>query len=175
MAGMQSAVFSPYGRHIVGADGEKGVCIWDTKSGELLVTVKGHKWMVEAAQFSHDGSHVVSCSADSIRFWDFRSLETSWKGNSTNNASKGAIDSPNPDINIVSKPWTINNDGWVVDQQQQRLVWIPCDLQVWLQPFPNDFVISHRNSREVKFNRVKIGEKWTDCYRASCHVNTQFY
>ncbi|CAE6523692.1 unnamed protein product [Rhizoctonia solani] len=152
LAGMQSAAFSPDARHI---------------SGELILTLEGHKWMVDTAQFSPDGSHVVSCSGDGIRFWDLTSFETYWKGNSTTDASEGALETPMIDTNTAPKSWTMNKNGWVVDQRQQRLLWVPCDLQTWFQPFPNDFVISRQNSLEVKFDQVNIGEKWTNCFRAS--------
>ncbi|KAI0076774.1 WD40 repeat-like protein [Panus rudis PR-1116 ss-1] len=44
---------------------------WNTRTGELLTSLKGHENLIWKAEFSHDGSRVVTGSDDnSTRVWD---------------------------------------------------------------------------------------------------------
>ena len=65
------AVFSPDGRLLAVADGERTVRLWDVKSGEHLRTLHGHTGMVRDVAFFPDGARLVTGSTDAtVRIWD---------------------------------------------------------------------------------------------------------
>jgi WD40 repeat protein len=67
---VRSAVFSPDGKKIVTASGDKTARIWNAQ-GKLLNTLTGHKGDVVSASFSPDGSRIVTASGDkTARIWD---------------------------------------------------------------------------------------------------------
>lgn len=69
------AQFSPDGATFVSAGmRDNTVQLWDSVSCVLLMTLKGHDSTVLSAQFSPNGAHVVSASADgTVRVWDVSS------------------------------------------------------------------------------------------------------
>ena len=61
------ATFSPDGKQIVSAfmySENNPVCIWDTETGEEILSLVGHTAYVSSAAFSPDGKRIVSASAD---------------------------------------------------------------------------------------------------------------
>ena len=59
------------GSRIASAGGDQTAKIWDTETGENLLTLTGHVGFVEAVKFSPDGSHVATASRDrTIKFWN---------------------------------------------------------------------------------------------------------
>src|SRR5262249_3223476 len=45
--------------------------VWDARTGQELLTLKGHDQDVLSAQHSPDGRQIVTCSLDyTVRFWD---------------------------------------------------------------------------------------------------------
>jgi WD40 repeat protein len=60
---------------MVTADGDTKARIWDVASGRLLATLEGHTGEVVDAEFSPDGSRVVTASWDgTAKIWDVQSL-----------------------------------------------------------------------------------------------------
>ncbi|MFC2107088.1 caspase family protein [Bacteroidota bacterium] len=62
--GFVSAQFSPDGKLIVTATGEKTALIWNANTGELLHKLQGHTNELSSGLFSPDGKWVITCSAD---------------------------------------------------------------------------------------------------------------
>ena len=69
-----SAQFSPDGKTVVTASGDKTARLWDAASGQELQVLRGHEDSVNSAQFSPDGKTVVTASEDkTARLWDVAS------------------------------------------------------------------------------------------------------
>ncbi|MBL9168365.1 MAG: protein kinase [Verrucomicrobiales bacterium] len=67
----RSATFSPDGRWILAASGEKMARLWNSADGDPLSVLAGHTRVIYAANFSADGKRVVTASQDrSARVWD---------------------------------------------------------------------------------------------------------
>jgi hypothetical protein len=67
------AEFSPNGQHVVTASYDQTARIWDARTGQVLVELKGHKAMINRARFDRDGGRVVTASSDrTARIWDAR-------------------------------------------------------------------------------------------------------
>jgi WD40 repeat protein len=75
---LQSAVFSPDGKHLITVGSEGLVLVWDVESGELLQPLVGHDpaQLVNRAAFSPDGDILATGSDDTtIILWDPESGE----------------------------------------------------------------------------------------------------
>ncbi|HYO52448.1 hypothetical protein [Archangium sp.] len=65
-----SAAFSPDGSRVLTASLDSTARLWDSRSGQLLATLKGHEDRVRSAGFSPDGSRVVTASdGKTARLW----------------------------------------------------------------------------------------------------------
>ncbi|KAG9083192.1 hypothetical protein FS749_006233, partial [Ceratobasidium sp. UAMH 11750] len=54
--------------------------------------------------------------------------------------------------------------GWVVNANQNRLMWVPYDVRdTLLRPW-NNAVISHSGSVRLDFSNAKLGEEWGQCF-----------
>jgi WD40 repeat protein len=85
-----SVGFSPNGLFVASGSGDRTVCVWDARTGNLILgPLKGHTHSVKCVQFSPDGSHLVSCSIDgTIRFWDASSCEANFRSDVEPRAGK---------------------------------------------------------------------------------------
>ncbi len=67
---LESADLSPDGTRIVAAAGKEGV-VWDTATGELLMTLRGHAEGVVSAVYSPNSRYIATTSHDlTARIWD---------------------------------------------------------------------------------------------------------
>ncbi|CAE6411321.1 unnamed protein product [Rhizoctonia solani] len=118
--------------------------IWDAQTGDSVFgPLKGHIKRVTAIAYSPDGTYIASASEDvSIRVWDV----------STQLESAPLIE------------WVLNNDGWVVDEQSQRLIWVPVDLRNSLLLPRNTALVSRDGYVRLKLNGALIGEARAGCW-----------
>ncbi|MBK8030070.1 MAG: hypothetical protein IPK17_11300 [Chloroflexi bacterium] len=76
---LHSVAYAPDGLCVISSSGSIGginnaVQVWNAKSGELLVTLKGHYRVVNSAAYSPDGSSIVTASRDrTVRVFDAES------------------------------------------------------------------------------------------------------
>ncbi|QRW22601.1 peptidase C14 [Rhizoctonia solani] len=161
-----SVGFSPNGLYIVSGSWDKTVCVWDAQTGKMLLgPLRRHTNVVECVQFSPDSSHVVSCSDDrTIRFWDVSSCAMK---SQTQEEAGGESQTAHPgqDLTKALDSWTLHDEGWAVDSENRRLVWVPSDLRVPLPIPPNDLTISDQGGLRLDFDGAMEGETWTGCFR----------
>jgi dipeptidyl aminopeptidase/acylaminoacyl peptidase len=75
-AGVNSAQFSPDGKRVVTASGDRAARLWDAATGKPIGKPMEHESNVFSAQFSPDGKWVVTASADkTARLWSAMSGE----------------------------------------------------------------------------------------------------
>jgi len=64
-------VFTPQGDRVASASEDRTVRVWDTRTGQGVVTLPGHAGAVTAVAFSPDGQRIASaCEDGSVRVWD---------------------------------------------------------------------------------------------------------
>ncbi|KAF8674683.1 WD40 repeat-like protein [Rhizoctonia solani] len=166
-SGVTSVGFSPNGLCIVSAGSyDNTVCVWDAQTGKMLLgPLRRHADWVRCVQFSPDSSHIVSCSSDgTIRFWDVSSCATK---SQTQEEAGGESQTAHPgqDLTKALDSWTLDDEGWAVDSENRRLVWVPSDLRVPLPIPPNDLTISDQGGMRLDFDGAMKGETWTGCFR----------
>ncbi|MBP5975382.1 hypothetical protein HW132_22265 [Brasilonema sp. CT11] len=62
--------FSPNGKILATASGDKTVKLWDTATGQVIKTLSGHTDSVNGASFSPDGKMLATASGDNtVRLW----------------------------------------------------------------------------------------------------------
>ncbi|MGH3659439.1 MAG: WD40 repeat domain-containing protein, partial [Micromonosporaceae bacterium] len=62
--------FSGDGTRLATAGGDGTVRVWDPRTGEQLLVLRGHKGSVISVAFSPDGSRLASAGADgTVRIW----------------------------------------------------------------------------------------------------------
>ncbi|KAF8752949.1 WD40 repeat-like protein [Rhizoctonia solani] len=162
-----SVGFSPNGLYIVSGSWDNTVCVWDAQTGKILLgPLRRHTNMVLCVQFSPDSSHVVSCSLDgTIRFWDVSSCATKSQTQEEMAGGESQTAHPGQDHSKALDSWTLDDEGWAVDSENRRLVWVPSDLRVPLPIPPNDLTISDQGDMRLDFDGAMMGETWTDCFR----------
>jgi eukaryotic-like serine/threonine-protein kinase len=68
---IRQVAYSPDGKRLASASGDKTVRVWEADGGKELLTLKGHTDTVHSVAFSPDGRRLASAGWDqSVRVWD---------------------------------------------------------------------------------------------------------
>ena len=73
---MYSVAISSDGQRIASGSMDKTLKVWDTATGQALLTLKGHSDSVTSVALSGDGRHLVSGSRDgTMKVWDLQQCQ----------------------------------------------------------------------------------------------------
>lgn len=124
--------------------------LWDVESGKaILGPVKGHVSSVRSIRFSPDGRHIASGSEDgTIRIWD---IENAVAPSAT--AEVG-----------THRNWTLSEEGWVLGQDGELLLWIPPDMRASLWYPRNTAFMSSRFVMKLHFTERGMGRNWQEYF-----------
>ncbi|CAE6482563.1 unnamed protein product, partial [Rhizoctonia solani] len=114
-----SVKFSPNGQQVVSGSQDCTVRVWNVSTGDAIAgSFTAHTSRVNAVAFSTDGTQVVSGSDDgTIRVWNVQSQPDAHIERIPADSRAGDSD--------VTEIWKLNPDGWVVDKDENSLIWIP--------------------------------------------------
>ncbi|CAE7094394.1 unnamed protein product [Rhizoctonia solani] len=140
-----SAQFSRDGTRIVSGSWDRNVHVWDAQTGaSIFGPLKGHTKFVKCVAYSPDGAYVASASSEkTVRIWDARVRS---------------------DEHSTKVDWMLNDDGWVVDAESRRLIWVPPDLRKSLMWPRNIALLSQKGWVRLKFDGALMGENWAKCW-----------
>src|SRR5262249_50581560 len=116
--GAKSLAFSPDGKRLATAGTDQAVKLWDTATGQEVLSLHGHtEWVFDVA-FTPDGERLASASWDrSVRVWDGRPWRPGEKrGEETLTLADGHQDSVNAVVFHPREPRlaTASTDGTVM-------------------------------------------------------------
>ncbi|PAV14717.1 nucleotide-binding-oligomerization-domain like receptor [Pyrrhoderma noxium] len=144
-----SVAYSSDGSRIVSGSNDKKILIWNAESGEIIgEPITGHKRGVKSVCFSQDGKRILSGSSDNTaRVWDAltgKSLFPPFSGHTNSiesvcffpDGTRFATGPWDGTIGIWTLDeipneinWELRDDGWVVGENGELMMWIPRDLR----------------------------------------------
>lgn len=63
--------FSPDGKKVITGSDDGIAKVWDSESGQLILSLEGHTGPIFSAEFSRDGRHILTASRDNtVKTWD---------------------------------------------------------------------------------------------------------
>ncbi|KAG8722422.1 hypothetical protein FRC08_002403 [Ceratobasidium sp. 394] len=186
---VRSVAYSRNGAYIVSGSLDKTIRIWDAHTGQPIGRpFEGHTGPAYSVAYSPNGTHIVSGSWDrTIRIWDTRrgkvpgppasassvhsvmspgfkdplSQPTQYAAHTSGTTASQTMET---EVHVPSGDWTLDQQGWVVNAEQHRLVWVPYDLHAVLLRPRNTAVLSRSGSVKLDLSNAKLGEQWGQCF-----------
>ncbi|EJD08012.1 WD40 repeat-like protein [Fomitiporia mediterranea MF3/22] len=165
----RSTEYSYDGKYVVGGSYSRTLKVWDIATGSVIWgPVEGHTDYVRSAAFSPNGKHIASGSWDgTICIWDIGT--TAFQRD--NDPSEGLTNIPRtirgetsttlPD-EYTTPNWTMSNDGWIIGERGELLIWIPPDQRTSVLRPHNIAIPGAPFTTRLDFANAPIGTKWTE-------------
>ncbi|KAL5536207.1 hypothetical protein ACEPAF_28 [Sanghuangporus sanghuang] len=136
-----SVDFFPDGKWVASGSGDKTVVVLDVENDEVICgPFTGHTHPITSIAVFPDSSRIITGSEDgTIRIW---------------NVVRNTHSSPT---------WTLSNDGWIHDPEEQPLIWIPPDLRQTLWRPQNASVVSCPFTTKLDFTKFPKHDEWMKC------------
>ncbi|HEX8702735.1 MAG TPA: TIR domain-containing protein [Myxococcaceae bacterium] len=125
---VRACAWSPDGQHLLSGSYDHSLKVWDTSSGECLLTLSGHSSSVNACAWGPDGQRLLSGSSDnSLKVWDASSGQCSWSGHTFPEGQTASVDGAHDRIlHASSEGWRWL--GWLwIDPATGRLRLLPAE------------------------------------------------
>ncbi|KAG8693594.1 hypothetical protein FRC09_010409 [Ceratobasidium sp. 395] len=157
---VNSVAYSPGGAHIMSSSSDKTIRIWDARTGQSIgQPLQDHTGSVFSAAYSPDGAHIMSGSYDNtVRIWDA----------GVKPPASFRLHTPESfpsSVTILAKDWRLDEDGWVVDSNGHRLVWIPSGIRAQLACPPTQLIIFLTGpGANLDLSDARLGEDWVRCF-----------
>ncbi|KAG8794307.1 hypothetical protein FRC12_024968 [Ceratobasidium sp. 428] len=178
-----SVAYSPDGAYIVSGSVDNTIRIWDAHTRQPVVQpLQGHTGWVNSVAYSPDGAYIVSGSEDeTVRIWDTHLvIPKDVIRRSHNDNPQGAhYLRIAPEVRLPERhvlcnlgcqivcphmAWTLNEDGWIV-YNNDNLIWVPPDLWKVLLRSQNVAIIYKRGFLQLDLDRNKLGDHWCENFR----------
>jgi len=156
-----SVRFSRDGKYIVSGSSDRTIRVWDAQTGQItLGPLKGHTDRVQSVGFSPDGRYIVSGSRDhTIRVWNTNKTEA-WNEHRLLTMNEGNLD-PNQSI-LENSDWVVE-DGWILGQDGELLLWVPPWARGGLAP-PMVKVVASARMFKLNLRNFRHGSSWQECW-----------
>ncbi|KAG9093920.1 hypothetical protein FS749_013496 [Ceratobasidium sp. UAMH 11750] len=161
---INSVAYSPDGAYIASGSDDGTVLIWDAHTGQTMGRPFGSPGSgVSSVAFSPDCAYLVSGSWDNaIRVWCMHA------GQEGSKHDQLQVTKPCT-YSVCAYPsewdsWELDQDGWVVTDQAEPLIWVPHNMCPSLLRPHNITTMSRRGSFQLDFSGAKLGRKWEQCY-----------
>ncbi|CAE6440407.1 unnamed protein product [Rhizoctonia solani] len=159
---LTSYAFSDDFNYLVTGSRDCTIRLWDLSKGMLAADpFCGHTAEVSAVDLAYDCSRIVSCSNqdETIRVWN--------------------VDDPVIKIRIPTVPfpdsmpaphelhilrnWKVQEDGWIVDDKSNPLIWIPSSIaSSGVRPSPHtELIITNDYIWQIPQQELAVGTQWT--------------
>ncbi|KAG8751517.1 hypothetical protein FRC12_012416 [Ceratobasidium sp. 428] len=167
-----SVSYSPDGAYIASGSSDGTIRIWDAPTRQAAVLplscVNGR---VHSVAFSPDGTRVVSGHHDgSIRVWHLYTRQVISDWTQLNRVSSSQTMESCPCSVCTSSidwdPWKYREDGWIVNERDELLIWVPHSLGSSVVHPHNSIVISRHGTLKLDFGGARLGTEWQRCYTA---------
>ncbi|QRW00940.1 hypothetical protein RhiJN_28958 [Ceratobasidium sp. AG-Ba] len=172
-----SVGYSPDGAYIVSSSYDETVRIWDARTRQPIQGgIEEYANSVGLLASSPDGAFLATYSSNNIIIARSQSgiVPTTQTPSHQGSSACGTPISPLEDISHICnsncnarglhRVWSLNNDGWVVLDYGERLVWVPTELRAQLL-LPNQVIlISTLGVLQLEFHSSgvdKVGDNWT--------------
>ncbi|KAJ9121335.1 hypothetical protein QFC24_004671 [Naganishia onofrii] len=151
-AGITSVALSPDSKLVAAGSLDTIVRVWDTRTGQQLERLRGHKDSVYSVAFSPDGNSLVSGSLDkSLRVWDLRqtnmAVDRTTQQNQLAQTGLGVLQQTLVGHKDYVLSVGITPDGqWIVSGSKDR------SIQFWQADGQAQFLLQgHKNSGTLVF------------------------
>ncbi|KAJ6602661.1 WD40 repeat-like protein, partial [Mycena vulgaris] len=174
--------FSKDGSTAISGSDDHTVCIWDVSTGERLVRLHGTRGWASPISFTQDCWYAISGSSNKgACIWEvFSENQLHRRDTHATNVTSVAF-SPNglramfgsydgtvriwevSQQDTAQAEWEMKPDGWIVSSRNERWMWLPPDMEQFLQS-PQCMIISRQGSVKIDFANTRIGLDWAQCY-----------